>query len=500
MSKLWTTGLALLAVAAIVVSYQLGLHHSTEKKSTTAARHALYYVDPMHPSYKSDRPGIAPDCGMKLEPVYAEDLGTTSRAIPGNLQPGAVGIDGASQQLLGIRVATVEKGGGTRVVRVVGRVVPEDTRIYRVNSGVDGFMRETYQDSVGVRVKKNQKLASYFSPEFLSVASGFLAATERVPGSTNGDGARTVPFPGALAKQGTSSLQGYADRLRNLGMSDVQIQHISESRQLPENVDVVSPIDGFILSRSITPGQHFDHNMEFYRIVDLQRVWVVAEVSEQEAVYLRAGGKAQITLSKERHPLNARIADSLPESEAGGGTVKLRLEVENPKFELRPEMLVDVQLPVTLPPAVTVPIDALVDSGTRARVYVEASEGIFEPRQVETGWRQADRVEILRGVKPGERVVVAATFLVDSESRLKSPAEEPTRKPDTDRAAATSVHVANIKMVRDPNCGMSIAAEKSAAAGLTMDYNGKMYFFCSDKCKNAFKSNTIGAANPRQGD
>jgi len=282
-------------------------------------------------------------------------------------------------------------------------------------------------------VKKDQKLATYYSPDALSVASGFLAASERVPGSVGNDGSRTVPFPGAVSKQGLSSLQGYTDRLRNLGMSDVQIKQMADSRQLPEFIDVVAPADGFILSRNITPGQHFEHNMEFYRIADLGRVWVVAEVYEQEAPYLRPGGMAQITLKGEARHLSARISDSLPQSEAGGGTVKLRLEVDNPTFNLRPEMLVDVELPVHLPPAVTVPLDALVDSGARSRVYVERGEGIFEPREVETGWRSADRVEILHGVQPGERVVVEATFLVDSESRLKNQASgaAPTRTMDT---------------------------------------------------------------------
>jgi Cu(I)/Ag(I) efflux system membrane fusion protein len=124
--------------------------------------------------------------------------------------------------------------------------------------------------------------------------------------------------------------------------------------------------------------------------------------------------------------LPAHITDSLPQSEAGGGTAKVRLEVDNPQFILRPEMLVDVELPVRLPPALTLPLDALIDSGESARVYVERGDGVFEPREVKTGWRFGERVEILQGLQPGERVVASATFLVDSESRLKTPASRPT--------------------------------------------------------------------------
>jgi len=436
------TSLAIAVVAAIAASYGIGRYKSHSQSGNQTGRHVLYYVDPMHPSYKSDKPGIAPDCGMRLVPVFAEDLGNAQPSSPlAQLPAGAVAIDAATQRLMGIRVAAVEKSGTTRTVRVIGRVVPEDTRVYRVNSGLGGFIRETYNDSVGMLVKKDQKLASYYSPDFLAVASGFLAANERVPGAVGNDGNRTMPFPGTLSKQGVSSMQGYTDRLRNLGMSDVQIKRIADSRQLPESIDIVAPADGFIVARNISPGQHFDHEMEFYRLADLSRVWVVAEIYEQEAPYLRPGGLAQIQLKDEGRKLPGRITDSLPQSEAGGGTVKLRLEVDNPKFLLRPDMVVDVELPIRLPPAVTVPLDAVVDSGARARVYIERGEGIFEPREVETGWRFGERVEILRGVRLGERVVVEATFLVDSESRLKAPASGPTPARTTDRPAGVPGHL-----------------------------------------------------------
>jgi Cu(I)/Ag(I) efflux system membrane fusion protein len=499
-SQMRKLSLAVAVVLAIAAAYGLGRHNSHSQTDSKKGRRVLYYVDPMHPSYKSDKPGIAPDCGMQLEPVYAEGIKnelTTVSAAP--LPVGAVSIDGPTQRLLGIRLATVERSSATRVVRVVGRVVPEDTRIYRINSGVDGFIRETLQDSVGTRVKKDQKLATYYSPDFLSVASGFLAASERVPGAVGNDGARTVPFPGAVAKQGVSSLQGYTDRLRNLGMSDVQIKRVADSRQLPESIDVVAPADGFILARNISAGQHFDHGMEFYRIADLGRVWVVAEVYEQETSYWRPGGLAQITLREEGRQLPARITDSLPQSEAGGGTVKIRLEVENRGFILRPEMLVDVELPVRLPPAVTVPVDALIDSGAHARVYVEQGEGVFEPREVETGWRFGEQVEILHGVQPGERVVVAATFLVDSESRLKtSPSESPARA--ARRPGNLSDHMATRKTAKDPSCGKPVDPVKAEASGNIFAYRGTTYYFCSLKCKQAFQGDPTRAVSRHQGD
>ena len=200
----------------------------------------------------------------------------------------------------------------------------------------------------------------------------------------------------------------------------------------------------------------------------------------------------RVILKNEGRELSARITDSLPQSETGGGTVKLRLEVDNPKFVLRPEMLVDVELPLRLPSAVTVPLDAVVDSGAHTHVYVEQGKGIFAPREVETGWRSSEQVEILHGVQPGERIVVAATFLVDSESRLKTPASSAARA--ADKPAAMPEPMASSKTVKDPSCGMPVDPAKAAASGNTLAYHGATYYFCSAKCKQAFQDNPIRAA------
>ncbi len=175
---------------------------------------------------------------------------------------------------------------------------------------------------------------------------------------------------------------------------------MADSRQLPSSIDVVAPADGFILARNISPGQHFEHATEFYRIADLSRVWVVAEVYEQEAPYLRAGSRGTDRLERRGTPV---VRDALPTAcrnpRPAAGPSSFVWKSTIPKFVLRPEMLVDVELPVRLPSAVTVPLDALVDSGARARVYVEHGAGVFEPREVETGWRAGERVEIRHGVR-----------------------------------------------------------------------------------------------------
>ena len=369
----------LLIVAVITLAYALGRHQAPRQSTAGTSRRILYYVDPMNPTFKSDKPGTAA-CGMALEPVYADNANNAAPSAPlAQLPPGAVSINGNMQRLLGIQMAAVEKSGSTRVVRVLGRVVPDDTRIYRINSGMEGYVRETYNDSVGTLVKKDQKLATCYGPDSLSVASGFLAATASVPGAVGKDGNRTVPFPGALSKQGLSSLQGYTDRLRNLGMSDVQIKQMAESRQLPASVDVVAPVEGFILGRNITPGQHFDRSTEFYRVADLSRVWIIAEIFENEAQYFRPGAVAHVTLPGRHKSFSARVSNVLPEVDPATHTLKLRLEVDNPGFALRPDMFVDVELQVAAPAGLSVPMDALVDFGLQKRVFVDRGTDTSNP-------------------------------------------------------------------------------------------------------------------------
>ena len=275
---------------------------------------------------------------------------------------------------------------------------------------------ETCNDSVGELVKKDQKLASSYLGETLAVASGFLAATAGVAGAVN--------------KQGVSSIQGYSDRLRNLGVSDAQIRQMAETHQLPETVEVISPVDGFILARNIyvrptfrplygvLPYRRFEHSLD--RGGDL---W-----QRSARLPSRDNSACHSARSDQGKTFSARVSNTLPQVDPVTRTLKLRLEADNPGFALRPDMFVNVELPVRVPPGLTVPLDALIDSGCEQRVFVERSKGMFERRQVETGRRLSDRVAILRGLVEGERVVAAGTFLVDSERRLRSSVQAPPKQ------------------------------------------------------------------------
>ena len=385
--------------------------HFHQRPAAGTAHRVLYYVDPMHPSYRSDKPGTAPDCGMDLVAVYADGVGQS--LVGSDNGSDGLTIDPAAQKIYGIQLASVENGAGTRTIHAFGKVAADDTRVYKVTVGADGFVKSTHDDAVGSHVKKDQHLAVIYSPEFLAVAGGFLSANERTPGATRDN---------AAANQNAASAQARADRLRNLGMSDAQIDEMVADHKIPEDVYVVSPTDGFILSRTITPGLRFERQKEFYTIADLSQVWVHAQVFGKDADKFRPGAVARVTLPDTGESFQARVSDVLPEVDSTTRALKVRLILNNPGFKLRPDMFVNVDMPVSMTAGLSVPADAIVDSGLAKQVFVQKTAGHFERREVQTGLRFDDRVQIVKGLREGEIVVASGTFLVDSESRLQAEA------------------------------------------------------------------------------
>jgi membrane fusion protein, copper/silver efflux system len=220
-----------------------------------------------------------------------------------------------------------------------------------------------------------------------------------------------------------ANIQQRTQQLQNLGMSSLQMEEIRRTRQFPEKIKIVSPADGFVVARSVSPGQKFERDTEWYRIADLRRVWIEADVFENDAQYLQPGMQVRVLLPNQSRAFQGRVSNVLPQYVAATRTLKARIEVDNHDYVLRPDMFVDVELPVAFSRTIVVPAGAVLDSGLKRTVFVERGEGLFSPRTVETGRRFDDRVEIVRGLETGERIVVSGNFLVGSESRLREAAE-----------------------------------------------------------------------------
>ena len=189
-----------------------------------------------------------------------------------------------------------------------------------------------------------------------------------------------------------------ADALRNMGVSNSQLREMGTRRELVQDIRVESPVDGVVLKRSVSPGLRFDRGFEFYRIADLNRVWILADVYRHQLPFIRRGASARITTAGESRAVSATVSPSEPIFDEATLTLKVRLEASNPQRALKPGMFVDVEFPVDLPATLVVPADAIVDSGLRKTVFVDRGNGSFEPRLVETGWRVGDDVEVTKGL------------------------------------------------------------------------------------------------------
>jgi len=428
----------------------------------------------MHPAYKSDKPGIAPDCGMALEPVYEGDGPSVKLPLPA----GAVSIMAEKQQLIGVRTETVEKNSGSRLVRTTGRVAPDDNRVYRMMAGTDGWIQSLQDNPAGALVKKDQVLATFYSREFRNAEQaylGSLASIDRLKGGREDEQGRV----------NDSSVRINEEQLRTLGMGEPQIRELAKTRQVTGDITLVAPVDGIVLSRSISPLQRFEKGTEFYRVADLSKVWIIADVFGDEATPLRPGANATVLIRELSKTVTATVSDSPPLFDATSRTLKLRLETDNPGMLLRPDMYVDVEFRAPAPAGISVPAGAVLDSGMQKIVYLETGDGVFEPRPVELGMSFGNRVTVKHGLAEGDRVVTAGNFLIDSESRMK-PAVLRTVNEKRENAAQASTEAQEAGITHDPVCGMSLDREKALAGGQTETYRGQKFVFCSDKCHKRF--------------
>jgi len=386
------------------------------------------------------------------------------------LPPGTLEISPAKQQLIGVRTAVVEKKPVKHTIRVLGRVEADETRVYRINASVDGWIIEAPYNTVGSLVKKGEILATFYSPTFLDAQQSYLYALGAVDRLQLGRRLelRRKELPAEVALD-QLTVQRQIDTLRGMGMADVQIEEIGRTREIALDVRITSPAAGFITARRVSPGERFFKGDELYRIADLSRVWILADVFENEVQYFKPGASATVSIPYQQKTYRSAVSEVLPIFDPVTRTLKVRLETDNPGFVLRPDMFADVALDVELPPAITVPADAVLYAGKSETVFVDRGNGFFEPRKVATGWRMGGRVEIVRGLMPGERIVLAGNFFIDSESRLQ--------------AAALGIY-GTVSL--DPVCGMEVDEDRAKAAGMTSDYAGRTYYFCAAVCKQEF--------------
>ena len=373
------------------------------------AKAKTIYRSTMNPNEVSDSPG-KDSMGMEMVPVEAEEA-PKAMSVSGL---SAVRIPAQKRQLIGIRTSVVERSAFSRSIRAVGTVTVDETRLRHVHTKVDGYVEKLYANATGEQVWEGKPMVEFYSPELVATQQEYLVAVqarERISGST---------VPG-VRDSADELVRSVRRRLELFDVPDGQIMELSGSGRTRRLITLYAPVSGVLLRREVTEGERVDAGTTLLEVADLSRVWVLASVYEYELPFVREGQRGTMTLSYlPGKTFEGRVSLIYPTLDPATRTVQVRLEFANPAMELRPEMYAEVELQADLGERLSVPASAVLETGTRAVVFVDRDDGVFEPREVEIGLRLAETYEVLSGLQEGEKVLTSGNFFVDSESKLKA--------------------------------------------------------------------------------
>jgi RND family efflux transporter MFP subunit len=406
------TSAVLFLTAAFLCGYGYGRWYARSPVvAATTGRRVLYYRCPMHPAYRSSHPGAAPCCGMTLQPVYEGDADPPS--------PAALHVTPQQQELLGVRYGTAEYTPALRLIRGVARVGVNESRVACVQTKLEGFIDQVYVKSVGETVRKGQPLLRIYNRRAYSMAQTNLLDAIMVA-SGMGMTSLQAASPDARNAARQNVLAARQD-LEMLGFTEYQIEAVERAHQPLRSLPIYAPIDGVVIEYNAALNEAVGMR-PLLTIADLSNVWVTADFAPADAAGIRPGQNAVLRVPyAPRRAFRGVVDLILPQVNPETRTLSVRLQVDNPGLELKPQMYGEVELRAgTGARKLTVPQEAVIDSGHSETVFIASGEGYLEPREVATGERFGDRIEILRGLAPGERVVTSGNFLLDSEVQLRS--------------------------------------------------------------------------------
>jgi RND family efflux transporter MFP subunit len=377
--------------------------------SGASGRRILFYRHPMDASIHSDNPA-KDNMGMDYVPVY-EDEAQGGSTVPGRAE---IKVPVERAQLLGIRSVPVGSGFTGGSVRTVGRVAVDERRREVVQTRYEGYVQKLYVDFTGKPVRAGQPLLAIYSPELVAAQKEYLVAR----GAQARLGGSSVP---GVATGGAELADAARQRLHALGLGPAEIAALDRTGTAQRTVTLHSPVAGVVLQKMAVEGMKVSPADRLYEIADLSHVWILAEVYEKDLAAVRIGLPARVTLATQPGgEWRGTVSFVSPTVKPDTRTVEARIDVDNPSGVLKPDMFVDVSLEGAPSAVLTVPESAVIPTGERTLVFVDKGDGHYEPREVALGARVAGAYEVRRGLTAGERVVVSANFLLDSESSLRA--------------------------------------------------------------------------------
>ncbi len=362
-------------------------------------RKVLFWYDPMHPTVHFQHPGKSPFMDMPLQPMYADQSSSN---------PNVISVDPAMVQDIGVVTAPVERRRLTRTIHTYGVVMPDEKSIVDINTRVGGWIDRLYFDYTGMAVTKGEPMAVIYSPELIAAEQEFL---------------QSVSFAGVSGKSVASSnslIQSARERLRFFGMSDKEIDALQSTGKVIQRVVIHSPGDGVILEKDVFEGQKIMAGQSLFKVADLHRVWILADVFKIDMPFLKLGSPATVSYDNSE-TYGGRTDFIYPEVDPMARSVKVRIPLRNPGMVMKVGQYVDVAIhsPVSYD-AIAVPSQAVIITGLRKVVAVALGGGKFEMRDVALGSYADGYYEITGGLSVGETVVTSGQFLLDSDANLHS--------------------------------------------------------------------------------
>lgn len=454
--KLWILLGAVILIGAGVFAYSKGalfkMLGSGSAQSQVGATKDVYYC-PMHKDYKSDKPGNCPICSMKLVKLDKPATNTNPAgggkmdgSMPGMKMGAEKEAKGKTQDMPGMpgmKIGAEQSGSGTtenaifvppekqqmigmrsvaavvkplvKDIRIVGKVSYDETKVTHIHTKVSGYIEQVFADSVGKPVRAGDPLFTIYSPDLVATQQEYLLALK------SRKILKDSAFPW-IADGSDNLLEAARSRLRLWDVSAEEIQRLEKEGVVKRAIEVYSPVSGIVTERkAYHHGTFVNSEMDLYTIVDLSQVWVLGEVYESELPYVKVGQPAEVDFpySSTTKSLHGHVDYVYPYLDAKTRTAQVRLEFANPRLALKPDMFTNILVHINLGNQLVVPQDAVLNTGTEQYVFIDKGQGYVEPRLIRLGPAAGDNYGIEKGLKAGEKVVTAANFLVDAESRLK---------------------------------------------------------------------------------
>jgi len=424
LNKKITIPLTILTLAVVAVSWlyksgkftkDAGLHkgdgHNHQEQSATPV-----YTCPMHPFILKDKPGACPICGMelikKLNDAQNAATQTAEQKQQGDML-GHVSLSPTQRVMANVATVAVKQAALSKEINAVGIVQYDQSRQAKVTAWIAGRIDTLHVNAVGAYVSKDKPVAEIYSPDLLATQQEYLLAVKSREQLKNS----SIP---SISQNGDGLVASAKQRLMLFGVKESQIAELEKAGKPNIRLPIYTPQSGVVIEKMVQQGQYVNTGEVLFNVADLSTVWVEIEVYENEFPNIHVGQTVEIrTQSFPGKPFTGRISFVYPFLDPKTRTVKARVEMPNSGMKLKPDMFVNAIIKVPLGLAIVVPVTAVMDTGKRQVVWVESSPGMFEPHDVQVGQQTDDKIQILSGLKVGDKVAVSGGYLIDSEAQLK---------------------------------------------------------------------------------